>query len=675
MPRFQGVPIDDDKGSGGAFGGSLVIADDVAQPTGPPAIPMPKTDESVDYDADIENMRWRAGFSFMRGERQRKTYLDKTLGAGNWGFDSSGNTIVAPAGLKRLGIDSTKARPIDKPGASKADLADIAAHVPPVVGGIGGSLAATGVGAVPGLALAGAGAALGQGASEAAKAAAGYAPTPREAAEAIGSEALGSALGEGAFRVLRGAGGALAGPGSSAMTQRRTQVMQDALRRGYVPLPGQVTGMPLMQRFEGVSRRMFGDAPQKMNTRQAFRDLAGLRGSAGGKVPTKEAIGEEISDNLIRARQAFGQEARTRYAEIDQLVGGRPIVPPRQIKATVTDILKDRPRTADGQIVSLDPPTQAFLEKLAALPEGGMTTMQMQELRTTLRNREVMRDLAPSLSTLEYRMLRQAADRSFDEASQIGFPASMRQSKILGPSGQPVNVPVPARPPDAATVEAVRKLRNADQFYKEGINKFDVPALGRISRDQNLPGSIEPDQVFEYIIKEKHSVRARRVMELLPEPTKQHIRRNLAEELTSTAVKDADDPFTKILVGGNFKAALDSYGRDTLITVMGKQWTQEAYKVADVMKLVTSGNKQTGGLVVASAVLNPLANIGKLTAYRVLASAFMHKTFLKWMTTGFAAPTSKAGKAALSSIENSLRVYTQLGPAAFEEALSAATAE
>lgn len=620
----------------------------------------------VDYENDIPDIKFRAGLSFMRNDRQRQVFLDKTLGQGNWGLDEAGTPIVSPAGLARLGIKSDKARPIDKAALSNADIADLSSHVPPVLGGIGGSLAATGVGTLPGLALAAGGAALGQAGAEGVKAVAGYPATPAEAAGAIGEEALGAGVGEGAFRFIRGTSRKALNPGARYMTPPRTALLDEALKRGYIPKPGQITGSNWQSRAEGVVNRMFGDTNLNTNVPKAMSDLGNLRQMTGAASASPEAVGEKIAQEVVARREVFGKAASARYQEIDALVGGQPIVPTSRVRDWAQQIIAGKPVSADGRSVALDAPTLDYLQRLANLPDA-YTTTQMQQLRMTLRDRGQIKNLAPGLSSFEYRMLAKAADGAFDDAAKVGFPASMRQSQVLGPNGQPMNVPIPARPPTGATADAITKLREADEFYKHGIRQFDYPFLGNITKDQNLPGAVDPDAVLDYAIRPGHAVRARRVMAHLSEGTRQQVRRSFANDLTASALQKGEDPFTTILTGGNFEKSLDKYGKDTLNAVMGEEWTTEAYRVANLIKLVTSGNKQSGGLVIATAMLHPLENLGKIAAYRVYASALANKAFLRYMTTGIANPTSKAGKAALVGMENMLRAYTQAGPAAVEE--------
>lgn len=603
----------------------------------PPLAKPQSLDPTVDYDNEVGDMGFRAAYSFMRTPRQKQVFLDKAFGAGNWGQDSVGTTIVHPAGLSRLGIQSEKSRPIDRITPTKADLADFASHIAPVAGGIGGSLAATGVGVIPGMAIAGGGAALGQALNEAGKAVAGYPPNAQEAAQAMLEEGLGGLAGEGSFRALRGLARTIANPASKAMNPEREALMNEALNRGFMPYPGQVTGSSLQQRVEGVTRRIFGTANEMTNIPRTIESLDRLKKMTGGAEATQEQIGQTIKSDIVDARKAFGEQMSKKYSEIDLNV------PTSRLIKQAQNLLDSKVQTIDGKMIAIDPPTQSFLTDLTNLPPE-ISAAQMHELRSMLRNKGKIKNLAPTLGSMEFRLLGEAADSTFEHAAtRFG------------------NTP------------KIAQMRAIDAEYKEGISKFNIPFLGNITKDKSLAASVDPDQVLDYAIKNKMSVRAREMLDVLPENTKAMVRRNLADRLTAKVWKEADDPFSKIMSGTEFKASLDEVGADTLNTVMGKEWTVEAYKLADVIKMVTSGNKQSGGLVVANAILNPLNHLGALAAYKTLSQAMTHKSFLRWMTVGMARPQSVAGKAALRSMEETLRAMTQSGPAAIEEGISAIT--
>lgn len=592
----------------------------------PAPAPAPKTDPNIDYDQELGDTKFRAAYSFMRGKRQQEVFLNRSLGEGNWSYDQAGTPIVHPAGLAKFGIKSEKSRPIDKPSPSMADVADFASQVPPMLGGIGGSMAATGVGVLPGLALAGGGAALGQAAAEAGKALTGYPPTLGEAAEAIGMEGAGGALGEGTFRTIRGVGKLLTQPGKHLMTPERTQLMDEALQRGFMPYPGQVTGSKIQQRVEGVTRKIFGTANEMINIPKTIESLENLRKMAGPQAASKEAIGESVRTELINARKAFGDKFHQLYNEIDIPV------PTTSIAKQAQAILDSNMKTVGGKMITLDEPTQTFLTNLTQLPPT-QSAKQVHNLRSQLSDRALVSNLAPTISDHDYALLAKAADATFDDAARINT--------------------------DPAVKATVARLRQIDDAYKAGIRKFDIPFLGNVSKMPSQAGAVDADQVLKYAIQEGHTVRARQFLENLPEKTRAMVRRGLADDITSKMFVEGEDPFSKILSGQNFKESLNQYSPETLKAVMGDDWVKEAYKLADIVKLVTSGNNQSGGLVVANAILNPLNHLGALAGYKVLSKAMTNKQFLKLMTTGFASPQSAAGKAALKGIENTLRAMSQ----------------
>src|SRR3990167_9960625 len=157
---------------------------------------MSSRDPGIDYKTGVKNAAFRASFSRMDNEAERTKFLNNTLGKNSWGKDSFGAYFLKPEALKRLGIQSDLPVSIDEQTASRYDVADLAGDAPAIAGGVGGGMAATGLGVLPGAGLAALGAAGGKAVDEITKNLMGdQVKTPGEVATSLGTEAALAACG------------------------------------------------------------------------------------------------------------------------------------------------------------------------------------------------------------------------------------------------------------------------------------------------------------------------------------------------------------------------------------------------------------------------------------------------------------------------------------------------
>jgi len=590
-------------------------------------------DPGIDYASGVKNFGFRAGFSRMSNDEEKARYLDSRIGKGNWTKDSFGAFVIKPEGMQRLGVQAKQPVALDEQTMSRYDIADLAGDAPAALGSIGFGMMASGAGALPGIALSALGAAGGKSISEIYKSIRGeQVNTPGGVASDIAKEGALAAAGEGVTRALKPVGRFLMGPGASRMTAERKALMDDAIAQGFKPRPGQVTDAPILARWEGMVKTIFGDMNKEANDAATTRALEALR--PGVKVSAGEA-GEAVSKALVQGRRELAEEAGKRYAVIDQAIK-TPFVPTKSLKATASEIMESFPKTTDGKPVFSSPETVRMLGDILEMPDM-LTARQMQQVRTTLREAGVLKNLTPDLSKAHARALRQAADASFDDAAAAG--------------GLPAHV--------------VSRLRAADEFYKTGISKFDNKLVTAITRDPGKIGSIEPELVVDSIIRPGRSQQIMRIKNAVDPETWRKIQAAHAEEITASIVKQTDDPLTKIFDGKAFKEALDKYGANTLTAVHGPDWTANAYKLADALMLVQKSMKASGGIVAANVALHPIANLPKLVWLRAMAKLIQQPGSLNYLTEGFKAPNTRKGMEALT------RVATQLTAIASDETGSA----
>lgn len=591
-------------------------------------------DPGIDYATGVKDAVLRAGFSRMSNDAEKSQYLDKFVGQGNWDKDSFGAYFIKPEGLGKLGLKSKVPVSLDEQTMSRYDIADLAGDAPAVLGGIGYGVAASGMGALPGMVMAALGAGGGKAIDEIIKMLQGHqVQTPGEVAGGIAKEGALAATGEGVTRALKPIGRFLFGPGASRMTPAKKELMEGAIEQGFKPRPGQVTDAPILARWEGMVKTIFGDLNKEANDAATEKAISALK--PGSSVSASEA-GDAVRSALVQGRRQLSGEARQRYGNIDAMVGA-PFVPTATLKQTATEILESLPKTADGKPIFASGRTLELLQDITSLPDS-VTAQSMQQIRTTLREASVLKNLTPDLSKAHARMLRQAADTTFDDAASAG----------------------------GIQKTVIDKLRSADAFYKQEISKFDNKLVTAITRDPGKIGSIEPELVVDAIVKPGQASRIARIKTAVSPEAWGKVQAAHAEEITSSLIKQTDDPLQKIFDGKSFKEALDKYGADTLREVHGPDWTNSAYRLANSLMLVQKSMKASGAIVAANVALHPIANLPKLVSMRLMAKLIQQPGTLKYLTEGIRAPNTREGIEALT------RVASQAAALAHDETGSAA---
>jgi hypothetical protein len=593
-----------------------------------------RRDEGIDYKTGVGNAAFRAAFSRMDNDAEKAKFLDRSIGKDRWGKDSYGAYFIRPEGLRTLGMESQLPVSIDEQVTTRYDVADWAGDAPAVAGALGGGLAASGLGAPAGLALAGLGAAGGTAIDEIVKNVMGdQVKTPGEVAGKIGKEAGMAALGEGVARVAAPIGRFALGPGAARMTPEKSELAKSAVDQGFAIRPGAVTDAPILARWEGMVRNIFGDLYADQNKRAAQGGIDRLATAAGPAV-NKEAAGEAVATGLRKARVKFGETFEARYQEIDDLVGGVPIVPTKPVKDMAESLIAGMPQTTEGKVVGGQ---DSLIRDILQMGDA-MTTKQAQRLRTMMREASESADLVPGISQHEAQEMKKAVESAFEAAK-------------AGGSGAPA--------------EAINRLRTVDQSYAQGIRQFDKPVVTQIAKDASR-GAVDSDMVVDYLIKPERLVRLRQVKNIVAPEVWGQVKSAHARDLLSSVVKGTDDPLVNVFDGRAFRDTLDKYGRDVLVEVHGKQWVDEAYKYANALMLSEKKMKMSGGIVAANIALHPVENLPKLVWLRGLAKLMEQPATFKYLTDGIKlGPNTREGSMAIT------RVLTQAAALADDETGSA----
>lgn len=570
---------------------------------------MNQRDPGIDYSSGVDKAGFRANFSRMDNEAEREKFLNKEVGKGNWGKDSFGAYFVTPSGLQKIGITAQKPISVDEQVTTRYDVADWAGDAPAILGATGIGLTATGVGAPAGIALTALGGAGGYAFGEVAKNLRDeQVKTPGEVATGIATEGALAGTGETVGRTLAPVARFAMGPGASRMTPEKKALADSAIAQGFAIRPGSVTDAPILGRWEGMVRAIFGDLNAARNEAAAKKGLERLTQLAG-QPNSPEVAGELLASAIRQERSAFGARMSQQYKEIDSVVGGRPIVPTDPMKSIAQRILDSMPKTADGKVVG---GKDAFVRDILAMGDH-MTVESAQRLRTMLREASESPDLVPDVSMHDARVLYKSVNDAFEATKKS-------TTDLIPPAKQKA---------------AIERLQQVDREYALGIRKFDNPTVTKLTKEASQTGSIDPELAVEYLIRPDRVTRVRRVKDIVTPDTWQAVKAAHAQDLLQSVVKGTDDPIVSVFDGRSFRDSLDKYGREVLEEVHGKAWTDSAYAYANALMLAEKRMKMSGGIVAANVALHPVKNLPKLVWLRAVAKVMEQPGTFKYLTEGF----------------------------------------
>ncbi len=573
-------------------------------------------DKGFDYSG-VPSAKFRAALSRADNDEERKAFLDKSVGEDGYTNDAFGRLALTPTGMTKLGLKSKSGKPVvvDEGTFSRYDLADMAGSAPSIIGAMAAGSAATGVGLPAGIALAGLGAAGGKGYGEAIEAMMGE--NRQSAGEVAGDLAVeggAAALGEGVFRgILAPIGRKLLAPEAKRITQAGLDITDEARQIGARPSVSQITKAPILGRVQNMMHRVVGDPAAKQNQAALHQEMVRLANDAGPKIGRID-VGEAAVRDISRARKALARWSGIAYGKVDDMAGGQPIVPVGRLKTTAGEILDALPKNVDGTPVLTDASTLASLKQIAELPDS-VTITQMQAIRGRLHDAVSDNTLVPGLSSRYARTLRDAASRSMDDI------------------------------PDA-NVTALLKQVNA--VYAKNIKKFDDSLVQRITRDPRNAGAIPPDMLIESVFRKNQASALGRVMPLLKNNTKAQIRRQAMDKILDTVIPTTDDPLVSIFNGKALQDTLDSYGKETLDAMFGRQLSDDLYRFSRVTRFVTQKQAMSGGLVAAGVALHPWRNFGRILQMNLMSRFMNTDAGIRWLTVGLKAPKTRAGAAAIA---------------------------
>ena len=398
----------------------------------------------------------------------------------------------------------------DEKRFTRQDIAEFfSADAGPLLGGIGGSLAATGYGLIPGILLAGAGSGIGYLLDEGLEYTTGVQDEPlsRVGRQAVIESVLGGA-GEGIGRgISAGLARLIKGPGGDAANAARREV-RAMLAEGARPTVRAANTSPILGRLQAIYEGVFPNKAAAQQNADAVmqqiqriqqergaagefdyaslrdvinRDIERIYGTPEGLLQAAEdnlrnvvdtEIGKltnmfgtpdprgarPIAEALDIAKRAFDEDVDAIYGMANQRLGRQPIVNVQPVKRTLAQIVRDNPAmglegTSFGRFVSQMPDV--------------VDVYTANSLRTMLNQASFDPSLVGAVDKAMLTRLTGSVQDAFRETEAMAAGIVTSKAPLRGPDGRFMS-----KAELAQMREGFDLLRKAQRFYTSGVDRF-----------------------------------------------------------------------------------------------------------------------------------------------------------------------------------------------------------
>ena len=515
--------------------------------------------QDTDYETGVPSSALRFAFSGGENPREKRLrLLSKGIPEEGILQDAQGEFILdltkIPEDIKnRYGLkakDGLTKLAVDEEGLSTSDFIDFGAEAgTPLLFGTAAALATTGVGIPVAMLAVGAASALGYVADESLEYAQGVRDqTFKEDAKNVFFEFLVGGTGEAGGRVLTKLFGRLAkGPGNAEANALRESA-RDILAGEVDAATGQlVTGTttlraansaPLLGRAQAFAEGVFPNARAATNNARymqvAYQNLmreAGIPEAQVAKTSEeflgalkkdikkmystpdelvveankvlKNTVEKEINSLISMfadtsyeggeaalkgvqiAKAAFDESADGLYTTASKLLGDEPIIPTSHLKKRLTDIV-------DESLVTGSAIRDSSLGKVISGLDDFVKVDDMNSIRTALREASYDPSLLGSSDKALLQSLKSSVDDSIINAESYFLEVSTNlESGVRRTLGQG----------DDALKSGFEALRAANDFYKEGMNKFDTLYAKQLGSSARNSGKLaDPEAILDEVV-------------------------------------------------------------------------------------------------------------------------------------------------------------------------------
>jgi len=230
-------------------------------------------------------------------------------------------------------------------------------------------------------------------------------------------------------------------------------------------------------------------------------------------------LGLDVAQGIAQARSEFATSSSKVYKQVDRITGGRALVPTTQMAREAQKLVAMIPESDAAR---------AVVKKIADYPPF-VSFEQAQRARTQLHELQFSSNLTPGATKHEYGRLADAVDRSFDMAkklvsgdfvppTKVGAAeddALLKEFGITARSAAPANAEEMA----ASGRAAANMLDAADQFYSDGIKKFNDATINRLVQSARAGLPPDPNVIAKTIFQPGQEARVGEIRKLIGEQT------------------------------------------------------------------------------------------------------------------------------------------------------------
>ena len=533
-------------------------------------------EENVDYSTGVNKndafSRTRLGNMDTAGEKLN--YLQTKVGKDGVREDALGRLILTQIGRQRAGLGEGQDIAVDEEGLSWGDVKEFAgATAVPIVAATGASIAASGVGFIPGMIIVGAAGFLGKLLDEGVEYSQGLQQQSlTEVLKDARREALYAGGGEGVGRGLSALGGYLfkGRKGFSKAEQARIEGLRTnaraLLEKGMRPTIAGATDegfRPVLNRLQAVYEGVFPNTgAATSNLRLAMEELQALPGfatkqqlkdletlvktdiadlytkntsklSSGIKDMDKaidadmkkifsslknESLPPRDLNTLIRNTQKiFDKDMGERYTNINSILKGAKVVPTVPLKAAFEQI--------KAQTIS-EIGTVNFGKVINKITSEGFTDFKtMQDLRTGINRAMSDSVLVGGGAPRELTALKNAINDGFQSA-QLDLATATGKIRVK-PQGLSNN----------QISDALADLTKTNDYYQKGMKRFDNVMTKRVVKQAD-DGLIDTDWILKSLVETNNLPGLNQVLNAVKAPS-QSVKSFVKTDVAKEAVENA----------------------------------------------------------------------------------------------------------------------------------------
>lgn len=273
----------------------------------------------------------------------------------------------------------------------------------------------------------------------------------------------------------------------------------------------------------------------KTLTDQALRQVSTRIGGARGDVLA------QVRDDIGNVRDNFSQSMQQAYSRIDQLVGGKKVVPTYSVKQQAKAIYDSFPKDKTGTPIIPEGQILGILKRLQNM-NPYETFANMQQLRSDIGRLGYDPTLFQGVEGRRFNQLKDSIDRAFSLA-QIS--------------------------PAAPAANAARLAANA--AYHDGMKKFEDTTVKAIVKSAETSGVVEPEQVARLIVQSGNVSAAQRIKDLVRPQTWRQVGAQTWDQLIKDSTDQADNvDFTKL------RTKVKALGYDMMRELYGQSAADDA---------------------------------------------------------------------------------------------------